>query len=403
MAGRRTAFTAEEENAFRAEIRQFVKAHLSDAVRLKAEQVRPLTRDETVAWQQQLVDAGWGAPHWPGEWGGTDWSVRQQFVFDEEMALCGAPSGQAFNTRMIGPILIAVGTPEQQAQFLPRALRFDDWWCQGYSEPSSGSDLASLKTRAVRDGDDYVVNGSKIWTSYAQYANWMFCLVRTRTDGKKQEGISFLLIDMNSPGIRVEPVRHFYGAHVFNQVFFDDVRVPVSQRVGAENEGWTVAKALLEHERLFASRHAEARKRFIRLTRLASTHRINGRPAIEHGHYRHRIATLGVQVRALEFATMRALEMLTTDGTIGFYASPMKLRGTQVNQALDEAIVDICGPDSLAADRYFAEDDLAGQLGLVPDARYVTESRYFFRGPSIAGGSAEVQRGIISKRILGLG
>ncbi|MGC1439675.1 MAG: acyl-CoA dehydrogenase family protein [Burkholderiaceae bacterium] len=403
MAERRTDFPAGEEARFREQIRNFVRSHLGDALRKKADHVRPLDKEESVQWQQSLAAQGWGAPHWPVEWGGTNWSMRQQFVFEEEMALCGAPPGQAFNTRMIGPILIAMGTEEQKRKFLPRALTYDDWWCQGYSEPSSGSDLASLKTKAVRDGDDYIVNGSKIWTSHAQYANWMFCLVRTSSEGKKQQGISFLLIDMNTPGIRLQPIKHFYGAHVFNQIFFDDVRVPVANRVGAENEGWTVAKALLEHERLFASRHAEARKRLRRLLRVATTTRINGRAAIEHDHHRHRIASLAVKVRALEFATMRALEKLTVDGTIGFYSSTMKLQGTQVNQWLDEALFDICGPDALAADASYSEEASAEKLGLVPDARYVAESRYFFRGPAIAGGSAEVQRGIISKRILNMG
>ncbi len=400
MSARDTPFSAADEQAFREEIRQFARENLTESVRIKAEHVRPVDKDEIIQWQQRLAEKGWAAPHWPKEWGGTDWSVKQQFVFEEEMALCGGPPGQAFNTRMIGPILLAMGTDEQKQKFLPRALTYEDWWCQGYSEPSSGSDLASLKTRAVRDGDDYIVNGSKIWTSLAQYANWMFCLVRTRTEGKPQTGISFLLIDVNTPGLRIEPVKHFYGAHVFNQVFLEDVRVPVSMRVGKENEGWTVAKALLEHERLFASRHSEARKRLTRLKRVAASTQIKGRPANEHDHIRHRIADLSVRVRALEFATMRALEMMTEQGGIGFYSSTMKLQGTTVNQHIDEAILDICGPDALAADVWYNDQEQAEQMGLVSEARYAAEARYYFRGPAIAGGSAEVQRGIIAKRIL---
>jgi acyl-CoA dehydrogenase len=400
VSTQQNSFSTADEQAFRAEIKQFVGDNLPEHVRIAADHIRPVSKEDSMQWQGRLAKNGWAAPHWPKEWGGTDWSVKQQFVFEEEMALCGAPPGQAFNTRMIGPILLAMGTEEQKEKFLPRVLTYEDWWCQGYSEPSSGSDLASLKTKAVRDGDEYVVNGSKIWTSYAQYANWMFCLVRTRSEGKPQTGISFLLIDINTPGLRIEPVKHFYGAHVFNQVFFEDVRVPVSMRVGNENEGWTVAKALLEHERLFASRHSEARKRLTRLKRVAANTNIKGRPAIEHDHVRYRIADLSVKVRALEFATMRALEMMTEQGSIGFYSSTMKLQGTTVNQNIDEAIFDICGPDALAADAWYSEQEQADQLGLVSQARYAAEARYFFRGPSIAGGSAEVQRGIIAKRIL---
>ncbi len=386
-------FPEQTEDAFRTEIAEFVATRTDAEMRRTVEQGQPLGKQGYIDWQRKLDERGWAAPHWPVDWGGTDWSLRKRFVFDEEMALQGAPHMVGFNTRMIGPILIAYGSDAQKDRFLDRARRFDDWWCQGYSEPSSGSDLASLRTRAVRDGDDYVVNGSKIWTSYGHYANWMFCLVRTDPDAERpQKGISFLLIDMNTPGIKVEPIRHFYGAHIFNQVIFEDVRVPVANRIGAENEGWTIAKALLEHERLTSARHTEARRKFERLLRLS-------RRGDDASGIRSTIAGLGRQVRALECATMRALEGLIETGKVGTFASPLKLKGIAVNQKLDEAIFDLLGPDALPSAA--AHDSEIGDL-LAPDGRYVAEARYYFRGPAIAGGSAEVQRGVIAKRILNM-
>ncbi|ERS04608.1 hypothetical protein Q668_21905, partial [Alcanivorax sp. PN-3] len=251
-----TDLSRSEEIRFRQEIREFVASEVPESIRLKVAQGRDVSRDETIAWQRKLVARGWGAVHWPKRWGGTDWSLQKRFVFEEEMALAGAPSIPPFNTRMLGPILLEYGTEEQKARFLPGALNMDQWWCQGYSEPSAGSDLAALRTRAVREGDYYRVNGGKIWTSYAHYADWMFCLVRTDPEAKKQKGISFLLLDMRSEGVSVEPIHHFYGAHLLNQVLLEDVKVPVEQRIGEENTGWTTAKALLEHERLATSRHA---------------------------------------------------------------------------------------------------------------------------------------------------
>lgn len=394
-----TTFTAQDEAAFRAEIANFVGAELDPSVRADFELGRALSRQTLINWQRKLVARGWGAPHWPKDWGGTGWSVRQRFVFEEEMALRGAPLIPTFNTRMVGPILLAYGTEEQKNRFLPRALNFDDWWCQGYSEPSSGSDLASLRTRAVRDGDSYVINGSKIWTSYGHYADWMFCLVRSDPDAKKQEGISFLLIDMKSPGIRVEPIRHFFGAHIFNQIFFEDVRVPVANRVGEENQGWTVAKSLLEHERLGSARHSEARRKLSRLRRILAEDQGVTAGLQTDRHWRSRVAQLDTKIRALQISTMRALEAMEETGVVGEFASVLKLKGVAVNQEVDEAIVDAVGPDALAAD---AGLDTEAANGLHPSARNAMEARYYFRGPAIAGGSSEVQRGIIAKRILGL-
>ncbi len=388
------------EAAFRAEIAEFCHDNLDPEVRRRSDLGLPLDEAATLDWQRKLLARGWGAPSWDEEWGGTDWDMRKHFIFEEEMAAQGAPLIGTFAIRMIGPILQAYGNAAQKAHFLPRTLNFDYLWCQGYSEPGAGSDLASLQTRAVRNGEDYIVNGTKIWTSAGHLANHIFCLVRTSTEGRQQGGISFLLIDLDTPGVSSRPVHHFYGPHVFNQFFFDDVRVPVANRIGAENAGWGIAKSLLEHERLFSSRHTEARRKLGRLRRLSHDVRIDGRPAREDPHFRNEMAKRAIELRALENATMRALERLVDDGGIGPFASVLKLRGIEVNQRLDRAIVQLLGPDALPAEATWEDTGLAA---LFPDeARNAAESRYWWRGPAIAGGSQEVQRTIISKHILNL-
>ena len=388
------------EAAFRAEIADFCQKHLDPEVRRLSDLGLHVGAEAMKDWQLKLVERGWGAPAWDEKWGGSGWDMRKLFLFEEEMARHGAPMVGTFNIKMIGPILQAHGTEAQKAHYLPKALTFDHVWCQGYSEPGSGSDLASLQTRAERDGDDYVVNGTKIWTSAGHLANHMFCLVRTSKEGRKQGGISFLLIDLDTPGVTSRPIRHFYGAHVFNQFFFDNVRVPVANRVGEENAGWGIAKSLLEHERLFSARHTEARRKLGRLRRLAAEVRINGRPAIEDAQFRDDLAKRIIELRALENATMRALERLVDDGGIGPYASVLKLRGIEVNQRLDRALVQLLGPDALPAEAAWEDGTLDG---LIPEeARNAAESRYWWRGPAIAGGSQEVQRTIISKNILNL-
>ena len=389
------------EAAFRAEIAEFCKDNLDPEVRRLSDLGLPVGDKAALDWQTRLVARGWGAPSWSEEWGGSGWDMRKLFIFEEEMAAHGAPLVGTFNIKMIGPILQAHGTPEQKAHYLPKALNFDHQWCQGYSEPGAGSDLASLQTRADRDGDDYVVNGTKIWTSGGHLANHMFCLVRTSREGRQQGGISFLLIDLDTPGISRRPVHHFYGAHVFNQFFFDNVRVPVANRVGEENAGWGIAKSLLEHERLFSARHTEARRKLGRLERLSQGVQIDNRPAIEDAQFRDDLAKRKIELRALENATMRALERLVDDGGIGPFASVLKLRGIEVNQRLDRAIVQLLGPDALPAQA--AWEDSAALDGIVPgEARNAAESRYWWRGPAIAGGSQEVQRTIITKHILNL-
>ena len=391
---------ADTEAAFRAEIADFCAKNLDPEVRRLGDLGLPVGEKAAQDWQMKLVERGWGAPSWSKDWGGSGWDMRKLFVFEEEMAARGAPLVGTFNIKMIGPILQAHGTPEQKAHFLPKALSFEHRWCQGYSEPGAGSDLASLQTRADRGGDDYIVNGTKIWTSHGHLASHMFCLVRTSREGRQQGGISFLLIDLGAEGISRRPVHHFYGEHVFNQFFFENVRVPVVNRVGEENAGWGIAKSLLEHERLFSARHTEARRKLGRLERLSREVEINGRPAIEDALFRDDLGKRKIELRALENATMRALERVVDDGGIGPFASVLKLRGIDVNQRLDRAIVQLLGPDALPAQVAWESCALDG---IVPsDARNAAESRYWWRGPAIAGGSQEVQRTIISKHILNL-
>ena len=257
---------------FQQEVREFIAENFPKDLKRKVDIGHGLSWDEATEWHRILARKGWLAPGWDERYGGTGWSVRWRYIFEEELALAGCPPVLSTNLRMIGPVLIAHGSEAQKAKYLPRILAVEDWWCQGYSEPGSGSDLASLRTSAVRDGDEYVINGSKIWTSFAHHCNKMFCLVRTDPNAKPQEGISFLLIDdLTTRGLELRPIHIINGHHHFNQVFFDDVRVPVENRVGAENDGWTVAKSLLAHERLGGSRAPETKRLLARLRNLAVT------------------------------------------------------------------------------------------------------------------------------------
>src|ERR1700733_8451905 len=279
-----------EENAFRADVRAFMQDNLPAAIRSKMVEGRRLGKDDLVTWQSILNAKGWAVPHWSKEWGGTGWSPVEIYLFRDEMQQAPAPEPLPFGTNMLGPVLIAFGTEAQKKRFLPRIANLDDWWCQGFSEPGAGSDLASLRTQAKRDGDHYVVNGQKTWTTLAQYADWIFCLVRTRTDGKPQAGISFLLVDMKTPGVSVHPIITLDGAHEVNEVWFEDVRVPAGNLVGEENQGWTYAKFLLGHERTNIAGIGASKRELQRLKKIAAAETRNGRPLIEDAHFAARIA-----------------------------------------------------------------------------------------------------------------
>jgi alkylation response protein AidB-like acyl-CoA dehydrogenase len=392
-----------QARAFREEVREFIRDEFPAPMREKAELGRSFSRDETVSWHQSLSARGWLAPAWPVEYGGTDWPVPWRYILEDELTIAGCPGVLPFNIKMLGPILIHHGTEEQKARYLPRILSCDDWWCQGYSEPGSGSDLASLSTRAVRDGDDYVINGSKIWTTGAHHANRMFCLVRTNVDAKPQEGISFVLIDdFNGPGVTVQPIPFINGRHTFNQVFLEDVRVPVTNCVGAENEGWTVAKSLLSHERLGGARSAETRRALDKTRAVAMREASGGGRLIDEDWFARKLWALEIDLIAVEQTIVRFLNDVEAGRTLGAETSLLKARGTEVHQGIRDLLSDAVGYYGLPFEQdVFGIEDDEGYLG--PDyAATVAAERYTSRGSSIAGGSAEVQAMITAKRVLGL-
>jgi len=394
---------------FQREVRDFIAGNFPEASRKKVAVGRPLTRGEMVEWYRILADKGWVAPAWPKEHGGTGWPLHWNLIFEDELALAGCPPPLAFNIKMLGPILIQSGTEEQKTKYLPRLLRTEDWFCQGYSEPGAGSDLASLQTRAVADGDDYVINGSKIWTSFAHYANKMFCLVRTDPEVKPQAGISFVIIDdLDTEGIDIRPIRFHHGRHHFNQVFFTDVRVPKRNRVGAENEGWTVAKSLLAHERLNGARAAESRRALERLKRIARTEQCGGRSLADEDWFQRKLWSLEIDHAALAHTILRCVEKVARGGALGAETSMLKARGTLLHQAVLELLVDAVGYYGLPKelDAFALIDGQGGEAEAVFHGHEETVAlagdRYTSRGFSIAGGSHEVQSMVTAKRVLGL-
>jgi len=386
-----------EEVAFRDTVRSWLRDNLPDELRQKTVGYDDYTRDDLMRWHRLLARQGWIAPSWPEEWGGNGWNPVQRYIFEEECGYAGAPPLIPFGLAMCGPVLIRFGTPAQKSRFLPRIYHGEDFWCQGYSEPGSGSDLASLKTRAVRSGDHYVVNGQKTWTTLAHFADWIFCLVRTGdANDKKQEGISFLLIDMKTPGITVRPLKLMDGGREVNEVFFDDVKVPVENRVHDEGAGWTVAKYLLSHERMNTARIGTSRRELERLKEFAARQSSGGRPLIEDPRFRDRLTRLEVELTALSITNLRFLDQLRGGRTPGAEVSMLKIRGTEIQQMLTELMMQAAGP--LAAPFEPLGDAADFDLftaGLAP--RYCN-----FRKTSIYAGSNEIQRNIIAKMGLGL-
>lgn len=387
-------FDTPELAAFRERIRAFLRTHLPDDVREATRNGQQPVRERLVAWHEILADEGLLVPHWPSEWGGQAWDVTQQMVFDEEVALADAPELNSVTFDMIGPVLVRYGTPAQRERFLPAIASGRQWWCQGYSEPNAGSDLASLATRAERRGDHYVVNGSKIWTSYAQYADWMFCLVRSDREARPQQGISFLLIDMRSPGITVRPIVGIHGWVVFNEVFLDNVEVPVDQCIGEENKGWTIAKSLLEFERLKLARIGENKRRMARAREAAVTRGVAGAP-----WFRERFAELAMRLMALEANAARFIARQQAGEPIGAEVSMLKMRGSRLIQLWEELTVDALGPEAMPLDRQWlcGQADAAAHDALAGTA---SSRRFLARGYTIAGGSSEIQHNILAKQVL---
>ncbi len=387
----------QEEIAFRAEVRGFLEAELPEALRRKLADGGRLTKDETIAWTRILHAKGWAVPHWPVEWGGTGWDPIRQMIFRDEIQQFPAPETVSFGTLMVGPVIHTFGSPAQKARFLPRIARLDDWWCQGFSEPGAGSDLASLKTRAVREGDHYVVNGQKAWTTLAQNADWIFLLVRTDPAAKKQSGISFLLADMRTPGITVRPVETIDGGVEINEVFLEDVRVPVENLVGEENRGWDYAKFLLTNERNGQARVGLSKARARRIRKLAESSIDGAPPRMEDPLFRRRLAELEVEIKALEMTQFRVItaERSAGEGKPNPASSILKIRGSEVLQATTELLTDLIGPAALV------RHEGAGPEGY-DFARGGAATYFNMRKLSIYGGSNEIQRTIIAKAILGL-
>jgi len=392
-------FTAEQE-AFRDEVRTFLAEQLPAATAAKVRDGQRLTRDDIADWHARLNARGWLAGHWPVAWGGPGWTPVQNFIFENECALAYAPRIVPFGVNMLGPVLIKFGTEAQKRRWLPRILDGSDWWCQGYSEPGAGSDLAGLKTSAVRDGDHYVVNGQKAWTTLGQHANMIFCLVRTNRDAKKQEGISFLLIDMTSPGVEVRPTITLDGEHEVNEVFFTDVCVPVENLVGEENKGWTCAKYLLTYERTNIAGVGLSVAALELVKRAAASQTRNGRPLAEEPHFAARLARAEIELENMKTTNLRVLAAVESGGAPGAESSMLKIRGTEVRQELWSLLRRAMGPYA----RPFIEAALIeGTDGVGPQAAATAAVRYFNnRKLSIFGGSNEIQKNIIAKMILGL-
>ena len=391
-----------EELAFRDEVRAFIAAEYPAELRGLEEAGRELEKEEFLAWHRVLARKGWVAPAWPVEYGGPGWTAVERYLFAEELARADTVPILPFGINMVAPVIQAFGTPEQKQRFLPPTLSGDIWWCQGYSEPGAGSDLASLSTRAVRDGDHYVVNGQKTWTTLAQHADWGFFLVRTDASAKPQEGISFLLIDMKSPGVTVRPIITLDGSHEVNEVWLEDVRVPVDQRIHEENKGWTCAKFLLAHERTGIAGVARSKRGVERVKRMARSELQDGRPLIEDPFFARKIAELEIDLLALEYTELRTLARESAGKGPGPESSLLKIKGTEIQQRVTELALEAAGVYGAPYFRGFpAEGTNEPPIG--PDYAHRAAPTYFnMRKTSIYGGSNEIQRNIIAKMVLGL-
>jgi len=375
----------------RADIRRFCAEAMPAALRRKSERHQVLDKADYQQWMQLLQAQGWGIGHWPEAHGGGGWSTLERFAFEDELARHGCPWVIPFGVKYVGPVIYTYGSEAQKQRFLPRIVSGEDFWAQGYSEPGAGSDLAALRTEAVRDGDHYRVSGQKVWTTYAQWADWLFCLVRTNRDARPQDGISFLLIDMRSPGITVQPIATMDGYHHVNEVWLDDVRVPVANRVGEEGAGWTCAKFLLRNERTAGAMVGMVQHALARLKALAAS-----APAL-----RQRIGELDLRAFALEECAYQAMEAMLDGHENGAEASLIKLRGTELYQEIAEALIDALGPAGIAWDAEALHRADLPPLG-PDDAGGIIKDHLYNRAATIFGGSSEVQRNILAKVVLGL-
>ena len=390
----------DEERAFREEVRQFLAEKLPKELSEKVRRGQELSKDDHERWHAILNDQGWLATNWPKEFGGAAWNAVQRHIFEEEAAAHHAPRIVPFGLSMLAPVLQKFGSKEQQDYWLPRILSGEDWWCQGYSEPGAGSDLASLKTTAVKDGDHYIVNGQKTWTTLGQHANMIFCLVRTDKDVKQQEGISFLLIDMDTPGITVRPIILLDGGAEVNEVFFDDVKVPAENLVGEENKGWTYAKYLLTHERTNIAGVGFSQAGLAAVKRIAKSEMAGGRPLIENPHFAARVAQAEIDLMAMATTNLRIISKAAAGQAPGVESSMLKVKGTIIRQEINDLARRAAGVYAMP----FASEAVAGSNDALPDPNEAgpVAAQYFNnRKLSIFGGSNEIQRQIIAKTTLG--
>jgi alkylation response protein AidB-like acyl-CoA dehydrogenase len=390
-----------EDLAFQQEVRNFISENYPAILRAKQDAGEDLERDDYLSWHKILALKGWSAAAWPLEHGGTGWTATQRFIWSEESAAADCLTLLPFGLSMVAPVIYTFGTPEQKAKFLPGILAGDDWWCQGYSEPGAGSDLASLRTTAVRDGNDYIVNGQKTWTTLAQHADWGFFLVRTDKDVKAQEGISFLLIDMKSPGITVRPIITLGGEHEVNEVWLEDVRVPAENLVYEENKGWTCAKFLLAHERTGIAGVAASKRGIEKVKKIARAELDDDKPLLANPFFKRKIAELEMDLTALEFTELRAMAGENAGKGPGPESSLLKIKGSEIQQRLTELTLEAVGHYGAPYFRGFGEGDNEHPIG--PDYAHHAAPKYFnTRKTTIYGGSNEIQRNIIAKMVLGI-
>lgn len=392
-----------QDLAFQQEVREFLADKLPKDIAKKVKEDLHLTKDDSVRWQKILAEKGWSAINWPVEYGGTGWTSTQKYIWNTECALAGAPTIVPFGLSMVAPVIYTFGNEEQKQRFLPSILNSDVWWCQGYSEPNAGSDLASLKTTAVSDGDDYIVNGTKTWTTLAQYADWIFCLVRTGgPEVKNQQAISFLLIDIKTPGITISPIYMLDERHEVNEVHFDNVRVPKINRIGEEGQGWTYAKVLLTHERTGIAEVAKSKDVLAKVKRIAAQTNDAGASLMENPIFAHKVAELEIDLLALEYTELRTLAAVSTGKAPGPESSILKIKGTEIAQRIDELKVEVTGYYAIPfIDEQFNIDFEGEKVG--PGSAANSAPMYFnHRKTTIYGGSNEVQKNIICKAVLGL-
>ena len=393
---------SDRDLVFQKEVRAFIQDSLPTDIAEAVNHGRALAKKDIQRWQRILYEQGWAAPAWPEEFGGPGWNATQRYIFDEVMAEFDTPETVPFGTLMVGPLIYTFGTDVQKERFLPKILSGEEWWCQGYSEPGSGSDLSSLQTKAVRDGDYYVVNGTKTWNSLAHMSDWVFCLVRTSHEGKQQEGISFLLIDMNTPGIEPKPIISIDGAHHLNMTYYTNVRVPVENRIGEENKGWTYAKFLLGHERNSIAEVGLSKQRLRRLKEISNEEQIGGGTLAGDSAFSGKIANAEIALTALEYLNLRFLAEEAAGKPIGPEISMLKIKGTELRQKLTELTIEALGYYAIP----FEPEQLTDRWNeppIGPDYAAAQTPQYLYsRAATIYGGSNEIQRNIISKMVLGL-